>query len=136
MIETQTIFSAAAEARKHAHAPYSQFYVGAALVLDQAPSTIYTGCNIENISYGATICAERTAVVKALSEHPHSKIKALALVTDSPQVDCPCGMCLQVLSEFCESSTPIHLCNLKGVQKTVLFKELMPFQFESAQVKK
>ena len=130
-----TLFQAALEARKNAYAPYSNFLVGCALKTNLS-SSIFSGCNIENISYGATVCAERIAIFKALSELPKAKIKELALVTDSASIDCPCGECLQVMSEFCESETPIYLCNLNGAQKTVFFKELMPFQFESKKVKK
>ena len=131
----ENLFQEAVVARKNAHAPYSNFLVGAALVTDKS-DTIFSGCNVENISYGATICAERTAIVKAVSEFPGSKVKELALVTDSQTHDAPCGMCLQVMSEFCNSETPIHLCNLNGIQKTVAFRELMPFQFENELVNK
>lgn len=133
--QRQELYQAALVARRNAYAPYSQFQVGAALKLNTS-SEIFTGCNVENISYGATICAERTAVVKAISVEPKGRIEELALVTDAVQFDCPCGMCLQVLSEFCSPDTPIHLCNLKGIQKTVAFRELMPFQFENKDVKK
>ena len=129
-VSPENLFNEALVARKNAHAPYSNFLVGAALITDKS-DTIYSGCNVENLSYGATICAERTAIVKAISELPGSRVKALALVTDAEIHDAPCGLCLQVMSEFCEPETPVHLCNLKGIQKTLPFKELMPFQFEN-----
>lgn len=129
------LYNEALVARKNAYAPYSNFLVGAALITDKS-DTIYSGCNVENLSYGATICAERTAIVKAVSELPGSKIKALALVTDAKTHDAPCGLCLQVMSEFCDSEATVHLCNLQGIQKTVAFKELMPFQFENELVGK
>lgn len=124
------LYNEALVARKNAHAPYSNFFVGAALRLDKSDK-VFSGCNIENLSYGATICAERTAIVKALSEFPGSRIKELALVTDAKTHDSPCGLCLQVMSEFCDPETQVHLCNLTGIQRTVPFKELMPFQFDN-----
>ncbi len=126
----ENLYQEALIARKNAHAPYSQFLVGAALVTDKS-DRIFSGCNIENLSFGATICAERTAIVKAISEFPGSKVKELALVTDAKNHDSPCGLCLQVMSEFCNAETPVHLCNLNGIQRTVFFKELMPFQFDN-----
>lgn len=130
-----SLFQEALVARKNAYAPYSGFFVGAALRIDKS-DRIFSGCNVENLSYGGTICAERTAIVKAVSEFPGSKVRELALVTDAKFHDAPCGLCLQVMSEFCEKDTPVHLCNLSGIQKTVAFKDLMPFQFDNDLVSK
>lgn len=129
------LFQAAQQVRKNAYAPYSQFHVGAALKIF-GHEEIYTGCNVENASFGATICAERSATVKAVSELKDIRIEALALVTQTESFDTPCGMCLQFLSEFCDSKTQIFLCNLSGIKKTVLFSELMPFQFNNSLVTK
>ncbi|HOW27979.1 MAG TPA: cytidine deaminase [Elusimicrobiota bacterium] len=87
----------AARAREKAYAPYSKFLVGAAVLMDSGK--IYTGCNVENASYGLTCCAERTAIFKAVSEG-EKKIKAIAIVLDAPDYGAPCGACRQVIYEF------------------------------------
>lgn len=91
------LYAKALEARKHAYAPFSGFEVGAALLTDDG--SIYTGVNIENSSYGATICAERTAFVKAVSEG-HRKFRALAVTAGTDQEALPCGICRQFMYEF------------------------------------
>lgn len=87
----------AKDAMKHAYAPYSKFQVGAALLTQEG--SVYTGCNIENGSYGATICAERVAIFKAISEGQRS-LKKIAIVCSEGRKAYPCGICLQVMSEF------------------------------------
>lgn len=87
----------AIEAREKAYVPYSNFKVGAAVLTED--NRIYTGCNIENASYGATNCAERTAIFKAVSEG-HAKIKAIAIIGDIATHTYPCGICRQVMVEF------------------------------------
>lgn len=104
------LISEATKVREQAYAPYSQYKVGAA-VLGKS-GKIYTGCNVENASYGAAICAERSAVVKAVSEGERS-FAALAVVTDGEQPGAPCGICRQFLSEF-GLDLPIILANLRG----------------------
>ncbi|KAJ7175754.1 cytidine deaminase-like protein [Mycena filopes] len=104
--QRESLIKAAFEAKKHAHNPYSKFAVGAALLA--ADGTIFKGANIENASYGGTICAERTAIVKAVSDGTKSFI-ALAIVTDVPATISPCGMCRQVIREFCAQDMPILL---------------------------
>ncbi|KAJ6512131.1 cytidine deaminase-like protein [Mycena vitilis] len=103
--QRESLIAAAFEAKKHTYNPYSKFAVGAALLA--ADGTIFKGANIENASYGGTICAERTAIVKA-SEGTKSFI-ALAVVTDVPASISPCGMCRQVIREFCALDMPILL---------------------------
>ncbi|KAJ7505427.1 cytidine deaminase, partial [Mycena galericulata] len=93
-------------AKQNTYNPYSKFAVGAAILA--ADGTIFKGANIENASYGGTICAERTAIVKAVSEGTKSFI-ALAVVTDVPSAISPCGMCRQVIREFCAQDMPILL---------------------------
>ncbi|KAJ7857705.1 cytidine deaminase-like protein [Mycena olivaceomarginata] len=104
--QRESLIKAAFEAKQHAHNPYSKFAVGASLMASDG--TIIKGANIENASYGGTICAERTAIVKAVSEGIKSFI-ALAVVTDVPASLSPCGMCRQVIREFCALDMPILL---------------------------
>jgi len=96
-IGAQDLLKEALQARKAAHAPYSRFKVGAALLCNDG--SVFTGCNVENASYGLALCAERVAVFKAVSER-RKKFTALAVVADTPEPVQPCGACLQVLAEF------------------------------------
>jgi len=98
-MENEELISYAKGARRMAYAKYSNFSVGAALLTEK--DYVYTGCNIENVSYGATVCAERVAVFKAVSEG-NLKFKKIAIVSNNKPTY-PCGMCLQVLSEFVEN---------------------------------
>ena len=116
----------AAAARENAVAPYSRFKVGAAL--ETKNGHIYTGCNIENVSYGLTVCAERVALWKALSEGAR-EFRQIAIVTDSPAVTPPCGACRQLLWEYCGDIT-IHLHSLKGPAEQFCLAELFPHPFD------
>lgn len=120
------LVSLARRARARAHAPYSHFKVGAAL--RARGGEIVTGCNIENATYGLTICAERTAVFKAVSEGMR-RFDAIAVVVDSPQLAAPCGPCRQILWEFC-GDVWVHMENLKGRSKTLRMAELLPLPFD------
>lgn len=113
-------------ARKGAHAPFSGFKVGAALRTPEGE--IVTGCNIENASYGLTLCAERVAVFKAVSEGLR-KFDAVAVVVDSPRLTPPCGPCRQILWEFC-GDIWVHMEDLKGRSRTLRMSELLPFPFD------
>jgi len=113
-------------ARVNAHAPFSRFKVGAAL--RTRSGEIVTGCNIENATYGLTLCAERTAVFKAVSEG-FKRFDAVAVVVDSPHIAAPCGPCRQILWEFC-GDIWIHMQNLKGKSKTLRLAELLPLPFD------
>lgn len=115
----------AKEAMEHAYVPYSKFKVGAALLTDD--DKIYTGCNVENASFGATNCAERTAIFKAVSEGP-LKIKAIAIVSSSNEVTYPCGICRQVIAEFMTEGDIIFE-NSKGEIKVIPFNEILPYSF-------
>ncbi len=107
--------------------PYSNFKVGAALLSDSGK--VYLGCNIENAAYSPTICAERTAVVKAVSEGERT-FTALVVVADSRQIITPCGVCRQVLSEFINDNTEIYLANLNGDFKKITISQLLPGAFK------
>jgi cytidine deaminase len=117
----------ALRARKLAHAPFSKFKVGAALRTDTGE--IVTGCNIENASYGLTICAERTAVFKAVSEGMR-RFDAIAVVADSPRITPPCGPCRQILWEFC-GDIWVHMEDLKGRSRTLKMSEILPYPFDA-----
>ncbi len=116
----------AVQARTHAHVPYSGFRVGAAVCDENG--TIYTGCNIENSSFGATLCAERVAAVKAVSEGA-KRITAIAVCAGEEPVT-PCGICRQFLSEFAEPKTPVLCANHDGTQvREYTFDALLPHAF-------
>ena len=118
---------AAKDAREKAHAPFSNFRVGAALLTETGE--IFTGCNIENASYGLTMCAERVAIFKAVSEGKTKFIK-LAVVGDTEDLTPPCGACRQIIWEFC-ADIPLVLVNLKGKTEIVQMKELLPRAFDA-----
>ncbi|MEN6356460.1 MAG: cytidine deaminase [Armatimonadota bacterium] len=102
------LLTAAREARENAYAPYSGFKVGAAVLCDSGK--VYAGCNVENASYGLTVCAERIAILKAVSEGERH-IKAVAIVTDGPEIARPCGACLQVIAEFSDENDPVVIAS-------------------------
>ncbi|PEE38740.1 cytidine deaminase [Bacillus pseudomycoides] len=109
-----------------AYIPYSKFPVGAALVTKEGK--IYTGCNIENASYGLCNCAERTAIFKAVSEGERDfSYLVITGKTDGPIS--PCGACRQVIAEFCEPKMPVLLTNQKGDEKEVTVEQLLPGAF-------
>jgi cytidine deaminase len=116
----------AAVARQRAHAPFSKFKVGAAL--RTKTGEIVTGCNIENASYGLTLCAERVAVFKAVSEGLR-EFDAIAIVADSPRATAPCGPCRQILWEFC-GDIVVLMQDLDGRKRTVRMSELLPLPFD------
>jgi len=118
----------AREARDKAYAPYSEFKVGAAVLT--ASGKIFPGCNVENASYGLTICAERNAVFQAVASGERG-IEALAIVADTPRGAPPCGACRQVLAEFADD-IPVIVANLEGGRIILSLDRLLPhrFQFE------
>lgn len=128
-LEPEELVMLAVKARENAYVPYSEFHVGAAILADNGK--IYTGCNVENASYGAAICAERTAVVKAISDGA-KKILALAIASDSNRPTMPCGICRQVVSEFCTPDTPLYLSNRNGEYEVYLFSEILPHSFKKS----
>ena len=124
----EKLIECARRARENAMATFSRFQVGAALAT--ADGSIYTGCNVENASYGLTICAERVAVFKALSEGAR-KFSAIAIVADTDTLTPPCGACRQIIWEFC-GDIPVYLANLKGTGKEYRMKDLFPEPFDAS----
>lgn len=133
-MNSHQLFQAAIAAREFSHSPYSGFKVGSALSLKNGST--FSGCNIENASYGGTVCAERVAIWKAFSEQRNQKIHELVVITDSEQAWPPCGMCLQVIAEFADSNTLVHLANLDGIQRSFSFSQLLPQSFGNEFLKK
>jgi cytidine deaminase len=121
------LIEAALEARKNAHAPFSNFRVGAAI--EDAAGRIHTGCNVENATYGLTICAERVAVFKAISEGAR-QFRRVVVAADTDSLTPPCGACRQILWEFC-GDVELKLSNLSGKTETLRLKDLFPRPFDA-----
>jgi cytidine deaminase len=128
MNEYEALITAAKQARENAHAPYSNFRVGAAVRASSGRT--FGGSNIENASYGLTLCAERVALFKALSEGERN-FEAIAVVTDADILTPPCGACRQILWEFC-GDVPVLLANLQGRRESLKMRELFPRPFDSS----
>jgi len=120
------LVAAARAARLHAVADFSGFKVGAAL--ETVTGEIITGCNIENATYGLTICAERVAIFKALSEG-HRQFTRIVVVADTESPTPPCGACRQIIWEFC-GDVPVVMANLAAVVATLQMKDLLPLPFD------
>ena len=123
-MEKKALIRKALDAQKMAYVPYSNFHVGAALLTED--DEIFTGCNIEISSYSPTICAERTAIFKAISEG-HQKVKAIAIVGDA-NFTYPCGVCRQVIREFGRDAIVI-IANSEDDYKEYKLDELLPYSF-------
>jgi len=123
----QQLLETAKTARLQSIAPFSNFLVGAAV--KTADGKVYTGCNVESASYGLTVCAERVAIWKALSEGERDFIE-LAVVADTGSLTPPCGTCRQIIWEFAKSAT-IMLGNLRGETQIVSISELLPRAFDA-----
>ena len=119
------LIEAARKALDHAHAPYSGYKVGAALLC--ADGTVITGCNVENASYGLTNCAERTAVFAAVAAG-HTNFSAIAIAAGSEPAPFPCGACRQVLVEFCRPEFPVYVVRADGYE-TLALGDLLPHTF-------
>jgi cytidine deaminase len=120
---------AAWQVRERAHAPYSGFKVGAALE-EENTGRIFTGCNIENATYGLSLCAERVAVFKAVSEGARRFVR-VAVTADSQKLTPPCGACRQILWEFC-GNIELILANLQGETNILSMRDLFPRPFDSS----
>jgi cytidine deaminase len=125
-MNADALIEAARRAREHARAGYSHFQVGAAL--ETVEGRVFTGCNIENSTYGLTVCAERVAVWKALSEGA-GEFRAIAIVVDTDELTPPCGACRQILWEFC-GDIEVLLSNLAGKRCSYRMSELLPLPFD------
>jgi cytidine deaminase len=126
-VETDYLVEAAGVARERSHAPFSKFKVGAAVETEDGK--VYTGCNIESASFGLTVCAERVAIWKALSEG-EKHFKRVAIVADTEQLTPPCGTCRQIIWEFCRDAT-VTLANLRGDVETDEVRDLLPRAFDA-----
>jgi cytidine deaminase len=122
------LIDAALAARENAHAPFSKFKVGAAL--EDQTGRIFTGCNVENATYGLTVCAERVAVFKAISEGAR-KFTRIAIAADTDVLTPPCGACRQILWEFCGNAELI-LVNLQGKTESFRLKDNFPRPFDAS----
>ena len=121
------LIESAKQVRELAFAPYSNFRVGAAV--RTKGGKIFTGCNVESASYGLTVCAERVAIWKAVSEG-EKEFEQIAVVADTQELTPPCGVCRQILWEFC-GDMPVTFANLKGDVETVQMKDLLPRAFDT-----
>lgn len=128
--QTQALIDAALDAQKRAYAPYSRFFVGAALLADDG--SIITGCNVENASYGLCICAERSAVCSAVAQGKRA-YKAVAVASSCSPPASPCGMCRQFLIEFADDM-PVFMVNPQGERVDASLAALLPGNFKGDQL--
>jgi cytidine deaminase len=125
---TDELVAAALAVRENAHAPYSNFKVGAAV--QDVSGRIFTGCNVENATYGLSVCAERVAILKAISEGA-GRLTRVAVVADTDILTPPCGACRQILWEFC-GDVELVLANLHGESETLYLGALFPRAFDAS----
>ena len=128
MSEYDSLIAQARTACEHAHAPYSNFRVGAAVRANSG--RIFSGCNVENATYGLTLCAERVALFKAISEGERG-FDAISVVTDTDSLTPPCGACRQIIWEFCRNATVV-LANLRGKIEMHQMAALFPKPFDDS----
>jgi len=126
-IESENLIESAKQARQRAFAPYSNFKVGAAVRTKSGK--IFTGCNVESASYGLTVCAERVAIWKAVSEG-ETEFEQIVVVAGTDELTPPCGACRQIIWEFC-GDVPVTFANLEDKTETVQMKELLPRAFDT-----
>jgi cytidine deaminase len=129
MTETEDLIAAARAVREHAHAPYSEFKVGAAI--RAASGTIYRGCNVENVAYPEGTCAEAGAIA-AMVAAGEREIRAVAVIAASPDPVTPCGGCRQKLAEFAAGDVPVVMATMAGETLTMTVAELLPGAFDRA----
>ena len=126
-MEKKELIAAAIAVRENAYAPFSSFKVGSAIEMEDGE--VIDGCNVESASYGLTVCAERVAIWKAISQGKR-KIKHIAVVADTEELTPPCGVCRQIIWEF-GGDIPVTMANLKGKTETVQMKDLLPRAFDT-----
>lgn len=127
MNNTDKLLDLAKSASKNAHAPYSNFYVGAAILSDS--DNFYYGCNVENIAFPVGTCAEAGAIASMVA-NGDKKIKEILIYADSKELITPCGACRQRIAEFGDSKTLVHLADNNGIKQTITIKELLPYTFK------
>ena len=127
------LLAAARKARRRAYAPYSGFHVGSAVL--GGDGRIYSGCNVENASFGLTCCAERNAIFTMIAAGTR-EIREILVLGESEEILPPCGACRQVIAEFAAPATPVHMCDIRGRSRTVTVGELMPYIFHLKKGKK
>jgi len=125
---SQELINRARQVRENSYSPYSEFKVGAAILTDKG--NIYCGCNVENASFGGSICAERGAAMTAVAAEGAGRFLAIAIASGSDEPAPPCGICRQFLSEFTSPDAPVYLVSAKsGVVRDYTFGDLMPLTF-------
>lgn len=132
-MEYRELIREALKYRENAYVPYSRFKVGAAVIMDD--NKVYGGCNVENASFGATNCAERTAIFKAVSEG-NKKLKAIAVVGDTSTYTAPCGICRQVIAEFGDENTEIIIIKNENDYKIKKLEDILPGAFTKEDLNK
>ena len=125
----EQLIELATQVRELAYAPYSKYKVGA--VVESSDGRVFTGCNVENSSYGLTMCAERNALAKAVSEGARDFVR-IAVIADAHAPVPPCGACRQVISELCGKDVEVVMVNLRGQIETHTVAELLPEAFDSS----
>ncbi len=126
MMDWNALLEAAVATQARAYAPYSRYHVGAALV--SGSGQVFTGCNVENISFGGTICAERTAIVSMVAAGERQIAQLLVVTADG---ESPCGICLQVIAEFAGPDLEVALATPAGVQRVLTLGDLLPHAFKT-----
>jgi cytidine deaminase len=129
VIPVEELIELARRAREHARAPYSKFKVGA--VVECADGRVFTGCNVENSSYGSTLCAEQVALAKAVSEGAKNFVR-VAVIADTSLPVPPCGACRQVIFELCGGTADVVMANLRGQFEIRTAGELLPAPFDQS----
>ncbi len=129
-IDPQTLISTARASLERAYAPYSHFQVAAAVVDEHG--RVFTGVNVENLSYGLAICAERVAIFSAIAAGAR-RITAIAVTSSGADLLSPCGACRQVIAEFAAADVPVH-CDAPGEPRTWRVGELLPHRFTASQL--
>jgi cytidine deaminase len=132
-MDVKKIVEKAIEGRSKSYSPYSKFKVGAAILLKNGEYIM--GCNVENISYGLTICAERNALFQLVSAgYSKDDVEAFCVVGDTTNPISPCGACRQVMAELLDENTPVVLANMNDETKLTTVKDLLPYCFEEIEV--